>query len=224
MGEFIKLTASDGFTLNAYTVAPEGKAKGAVVVIQEVWGVNHWVQDMANRVAQAGFYAVAPAIMDRIEPGYESEDYGPTGFARVGELMKSFSPDLTKLDVEAAVKEASKAGKVGITGFCLGGTTSWRAAHFGLGLSAASGYYGGGVPNYIDLAPTIPIEMHYGDKDTGIPMEQVEELRKRYPEVPVYIYNAGHGFMNNERAQASDPAAAALSWPRTLAFFEKHLA
>ena len=102
------------------------------------------------------------------------------------------------------------------------GALSWRAAHAGLGLSAASGYYGGGVPNYIDLAPSIPIEMHYGENDTGIPLDQVEALRKRYPEVPIYLYPAGHGFCNSDR-QVYDEANARKANSRTLAFFEQHL-
>jgi carboxymethylenebutenolidase len=223
LGERIKLTAGDGFTLNAYKAAPAGKPKGAVVVIQEVWGLNRWIRSEVDRYAAAGYVAIAPAMFDRIELGYESEDYGPTGFARIGELMKAFNHGTALTDVAAAIKDVASTGKVGITGYCFGGAVSWRAANKGLGLTAASGYYGGGVQNYIDLAPQIPIEMHYGDRDTGIPIEQVDQLRQRYPEVPIYLYPAVHGFCNADRPENYDAPSAQKANARTLEFFAKHL-
>ncbi|MEO5806221.1 dienelactone hydrolase family protein [Devosia sp.] len=224
MGDRIKLTSSDGFTFNAYRTTPAGKPKGAVVVIQEVWGLNNFVRAEVDRYATEGYVAIAPALFDRVELGYESQDYGPTGFAHIGELMQNFSHDTARLDVEAAVKAVADVGKVGITGYCFGGATAWRAAHFGLGLAAASGYYGGGVPSYIGLAPTMPLEMHYGDNDKGIPLEQINELRAAHPDLPIYVYPAGHGFCNFERPENYNAEAAKLANQRTLAFFAKHLA
>ena len=218
-----KLTASDGFTLNAYTAKPEGAPRGGVVVIQEVWGVNKWVASVADRFARHGFLAIAPALFDRMQMGYESENYGQDQFAVIGELMKTFDPQKALLDIAAAVQAASAGGKVGITGYCFGGANTWRACHEGLGLSAGSGYYGGGVPNYIDLEPQVPLEMHYGDKDTGIPMEQVEALQKRHPNVGIYTYPAEHGFCNSDRPERFDEAACKKASARTLEFFHKHL-
>ena len=120
--------------------------------------------------------------------------------------MKKFDQDKALLDVEAAVKAAAEGGKVGITGYCFGGRITWRAAAEGIGLTAASGYYGGGVPDYIDLEPKIPLEMHYGSKDKGIPLEQVEELKKRHPEVDIYVYDGDHGFCNSDRPTNFDEA------------------
>jgi carboxymethylenebutenolidase len=224
LGERIKLKASDGFTFNGYKAAPAGTPKGGVVVIQEVWGLNRWVRSEVDRYAAEGYLAVAPAIMDRVELGYESEDYGQAGFTKIGELMKAFRQETLIPDVEAAVREVASAGKVGITGYCFGGRTSWLGAHAGIGLSAASGYYGGGVPGYLDLAPKLPIEMHFGEKDTGIPLDQVEALRKKYPAVPIYLYPAGHGFCNADRADHYDAPSARKANARTLEFFAKHLA
>lgn len=223
MGERIKLTTADGFSLNTYKGTPSGKPKGGVVLLQEVWGLNNWIRSEVDRYAREGYLCIAPATMDRLEYGFESENYGSDHFAKVGQLMKSFDPAKALLDIEAAVQAAADGGKVGVTGYCFGGALTWRAAHAGLGLTAASGYYGGGVPNYIDLAPSIPIEMHYGENDTGIPLDQVGALRKRYPEVPVYLYPAGHGFCNSDR-QVYDEASAKKSNARTLAFFAQHLA
>ena len=223
MGERIKLKAGDGFVLNAYRAAPPGKPKAGVVLIQEVWGLNRWIRSEVDRYASEGYLTVAPAMMDRVELGYESEDYGQSGFAKIGDLMKNFKPEAAMLDVSAAVAEVAKSNKVGITGYCFGGAMSWRAAHLGLGLSAASGYYGGGIPNYIDAPPKIPIEMHYGDRDNGIPVEQVEQLLKRYPQVPIYLYPAGHGFCNADRPGNYEPASCQKANARTLEFFAKHL-
>ena len=223
MGERIKLTAADGFTFNAYRAEPSRPAKAAVVVIQEVWGLNRWVRSEVERYAAEGYVAIAPAIMDRVELGYESEDYGQSGFAKIGALMKAFKQETPLPDVEAAVKNVAATGKVGITGYCFGGRAAWLAANAGLGLSAASGYYGGGVPNYIDLAPKIPLEMHYGEKDTGIPSDQIAALRKKHPSVPIFMYPAEHGFCNRDREDHYDARSAHLANARTLEFFAQHL-
>jgi carboxymethylenebutenolidase len=219
-----KLTASDGFTFNAYTAKPEGKPRGGVVVIQEVWGINSWVRSVADRFARHGYLAVAPALFDRLKMGFESEDYAAgSSYATMGAQMKTFSFANALLDVEAAVKAAAAGGKVGITGYCFGGAMTWRACHAGLGLSAGSGYYGGGIPNYIDLEPQVPLEMHYGSKDTGIPLEQVEALKARHPNVDVYTYEAVHGFCNSDRPDHFNEAACTKASARTLEFFRKHL-
>lgn len=224
MGERITLTASDGFTLNAYRAEPEGQPRGGVVVIQEIWGLSNFVRGVVDRYARHGFLAVAPAMFDRIEFGYESDDYSPEQFAVIGTMMKRFDHKTAMLDVTAAIGAAKAGGKVGITGYCFGGAVSWRAAaHEGSGLSAASGYYGGGVPNYIELAPRIPIEMHFGDQDTGIPLEQIEALKARHTEADIYTYPAGHGFCNSDRPSHFNEAACSKASARTLDFFRKHL-
>lgn len=221
--EWTKLEASDGFALRAYVAGPEERPKAGVVVIQEIWGVNRWVRSVADRFARHGFLAVAPAMFDRIRMGFESDDYANgSAYATMAEEMKAFSHETAMLDVGAAVRRAGEGGKVGITGYCFGGATSWRAAARVEGLSAASGYYGGGVPTYIDLVPRVPTEMHFGSTDKGIPLEQVEALRARHPEVDIYLYEAGHGFCCSERA-SFDEAACTKASARTLAFFHRHL-
>lgn len=224
MGEWIMLGASDGFALNAYRAAPSGPARGGVVVIQEVYGVNHWVRSVADRYAEHGYLAVAPAMLDRVEFGYQSDRYGPEQFVVVGEMMKRFDHRLAMVDVAAAVGAAAEGGKVGITGFCFGGRISWVAGHHGLGLAAVSGYYGGGIPNYIGLVPSVPTEMHYGDNDKGIPLEQIEALKARHPAVDIYLYPTGHAFCNSERPSNFNHDACKKASARTLAFFRKHLA
>lgn len=223
MGERITITAGDGFTLNAYVAKPAGTPRGGIVVIQEVWGLNTFIRSVVDRYASEGYLAVAPAMFDRVEFGYESDDYSAEQFAVIGELMKKFDHGTALLDVTAAIETAKAGGKVGITGYCFGGAITWRAANKGMGLSAGSGYYGGGVPNYIDLAPSIPLEMHYGDQDKGIPLEQIEALKVQYPEVAIYTYPAGHGFCNDQRPGSFDADACSKASARTLDFFRKHL-
>jgi len=226
VGERIKLTSSDGFIFNAYRAVPEESPRGGVVVIHEVWGVNSWVRSVADRFAREGYLAVAPALFARIRMGFESEDYA-TGGAHVlmPEEFTTFSTDTALNDVEAAVNAASEGGKVGITGYCFGGMITWRASSAGLGLSAGSGYYGGGIANYIDLEPQIPIEMHFGGQDKGIPLEQVEQLRERHPASNVYVYEGAlHGFCCSDRPQDFDEASCNKARSRTLEFFQQHLA
>lgn len=225
MGEFITLTTTDKVKLRAYRSLPAGKPRGGVVVLQEIFGVNHQICSTADRFAALGYLAVAPAVQDRAMPGFVTDDYSPAAFGKAREFIAGFKPDLALLDIKAAVTEAATGGKVGVTGYCFGGMLTWRAAAAtGLGLSAASGYYGGGVPNYIDAAPQIPIEMHYGARDAGIPLEQVEHLRALYPKVPIYLYDADHGFFNDERKPTFDAAAATVAFARTAEFFARHLA
>lgn len=224
MGEFITLTTDDATPLRAYRALPEGKPRGGVVVLQEIFGVNHNIRSAADRFAALGYLAIAPAVQDRAMPGFETDDYSPESFGKARAFIGAFNRDLAMLDIKAAIAEAATAGKVGITGYCFGGMLTWRAAGAGMGLSAASGYYGGGVPNYIDVAPTIPTEMHYGDRDAGIPLEQVQALRDRHRHVPIYLYQADHGFFNDDRKPSFDAVAATLAFARTAEFFARHLA
>jgi carboxymethylenebutenolidase len=224
MGDRFKLKASDGFELNAYRARPDGEPRGGVVVIQEVWGLSNWIRSVVDRWARHGYLAVAPAMFDRVDYGYESNNYGPDQFKIIGEMMKTFDNTKAMLDVEAAVKSAAEGGgKVGITGYCFGGRISWLAAAKLGGLSAASGYYGGGVPNYIDETPKIPTEMHFGSRDKGIPLEQIEDLKKRHPTADIYVYDGDHGFCNSDRPSHFDEAACTKASARSLAFFHKHV-
>ena len=223
MSARITVTASDGFTLNAYRAEPAGKTRGGVVLFGEVWGLNNWVRSVADRWAAHGYLTIAPAMFDRVEFGYESEDYGPGGMAKMGEIFKTYSQETALLDMAAAVKAASEGGKVGVTGYCFGGANSWRAVSQLDGIAAASGYYGGGIPNYIGLTPRAPTEMHFGTRDDGIPLEQVEELKRRHPAVHIYTYDGDHGFCNSDRPNRFDEAACTLASARSLKFFHEHL-
>jgi carboxymethylenebutenolidase len=221
MGEWTTLKAADGFELKAWRAAPQGAPKGAVVVIQEIFGVNHHIRSVTDRVAEAGYFAIAPAVFDRVEEDVDL-NYDAPGVAKGMELAGKMVREKTLADIEAAIAAVKSAGKVGVTGFCMGGTYTWLAAAQLPGLSAASGYYGGGILGLKDLQPKVPTILHFGEKDAHIPVAGVQELAKQHTDVPVYIYPADHGFHCDERASYDAPSAK-LAWERTLAHFAKYL-
>ncbi|KJC61713.1 carboxymethylenebutenolidase [Bradyrhizobium sp. LTSPM299] len=222
MGQDIKLTASDGFELGAYRADPASAPNGAVVVIQEIFGVNHHIRSVCDRLATEGYVAVAPSIFDRITPNFQC-GYSGDEIAHARKFVAS--PDWAAMlrDTQAAIEAVKSVGPVGIIGFCLGGSIAYAAATKLAGLSAAVGYYGGAVVRFADDKPTVPTQLHFGEKDSGIPLSDVETIKSRRPEVEVFIYpNAQHGFHCDERA-SYDKASADIAWPRSLAFFGKHL-
>ncbi|RZL65316.1 MAG: dienelactone hydrolase family protein [Variovorax sp.] len=226
MGQFIDLTAKDGFTFPAYVAEPQGTPRGAVVVLQEIFGVNSHIRSVADGYAADGYLAVAPSTFHRVQPNVElgySDDDMKAGFGLKTAAEALPDPGVLQ-DIEAAVAYAAKAGKVGIVGFCWGGLLTWRAASAVPGLAAAVPYYGGGMttPEESALQPTVPVLAHFGDNDHWIPLDTIEAFRKAHPEVEVHVYASGHGF-NCEQRGSYNAEAAALARQRTLAFFQKHV-
>jgi carboxymethylenebutenolidase len=222
VGQDIKLTASDNFQLGAYRADPAGAPKAAVVVIQEIFGVNHHIRSVCDRFAGEGYVAIAPAIFDRLEPNFQC-GYSPDEIANARKFVAN--PDWPAMlrDAQAAIDAVSDVGAVGIVGFCLGGSVAYAAATKLTGLSAAIGYYGGVIVRFADDKPKVPTQLHFGEKDAGIPLADVETIRTKRPEVEIYIYpGAQHGFHCDERA-SYDKTSADIAWPRSLGFFAKHL-
>jgi len=226
MGNFIDLQARDGFSFPAYVAQPDGKPRGAVVVLQEIFGVNSHIRSVAEGYAADGYLAVAPATFARVEQGvdlgYTQEDMA-AGMALKAAVEALPAPGVLQ-DIQAAITHAASAGKVGIVGYCYGGLLTWRSACQLTGLTAAVPYYGGGVttPEEIARKPKVPVLAHFGDKDHWIPMDSVEAFKKAHPEVEVHVYEANHGFNCDQRASYNE-AAARLARERTLAFWRKHL-
>ncbi|MGJ5024532.1 dienelactone hydrolase family protein [Bradyrhizobium oligotrophicum] len=222
MGQDIKLTASDGFQLGAYRVDPTGTAKGALVVIQEIFGVNHHIRNVCDRLAAEGYVAIAPAIFDRVEPGFTS-GYSPDEIAFARKFVAN--PDWAAFlrDTQAAIDGVRNVGPVGIIGFCLGGSIAYAAATKLTGLKAAVGYYGGAIVRFANDKPTVPTQLHFGEKDAGIPLSDVETIKAKRPDVEIFVYpGAQHGFGCDERASYDKPSAD-LAWTRSLAFLGTHL-
>ena len=222
MGHDITLTASDGFKLGGYRAEPQGAPKGAIVVIQEIFGVNHHIRSECDRLAAAGYVAIAPSIFDRTQPNFQS-GYSPDEVTNARTFIANPDWAAMQRDTQAAIDAVKSVGPVGIAGFCLGGSIAYVAATKLSGLSAAVGYYGGAIVRFADDKPKVPTQLHFGEKDAGIPLTDVETIKAKRPEVEIYIYpGAQHGFHCDERA-SYDKASADIAWPRSLAFFAKHL-
>jgi carboxymethylenebutenolidase len=220
MGETIKLKSADGFSFSAYVAGPASATKG-VVVVQEIFGVNHHIRNMADRFAALGYAVVAPAVYDRVQPGFEV-GYTPDDIAKGRDVrMKLSDADLMK-DIEAA--SGHLAGKkLGIVGYCFGGTVAWWGATRTNRFSAASCWYGGGIPGSKNESANCAVQMHFGEKDASIPMTDVDAVRAAQPKVEVYVYaGAQHGFGCDERGSYSKPDYE-LAQQRTLDLFGKHL-
>jgi len=222
VGKDIKLTASDNFQLGAYRADPSTAPKAAVVVIQEIFGVNHHIRSVCDRLAGEGYVAIAPAIFDRVEPDFTS-GYSPDEIAVARKFVAN--PDWAAMlrDTQAAIDAVKDVGPVGIIGFCLGGSIAYAAATKLPGLSAAIGYYGGAIIRFADDKPKVPTQLHFGEKDSGIPLSDVETIRAKRPDVEIFVYpGAQHGFHCDERA-SYDKTSADIAWPRSMGFFAKHL-
>ena len=194
MGQTITLTCADDVTITAWRAEPAGKPKGGLVVCQEIFGVNQQIRNVTGRFAAAGM-----------------------------DIMKAAKKAETMLDILAAIGAASAAGKVGMTGFCWGGTLTYLSAAYLPGLSAAVGYYGGGIANSLGAKPKIPLMLHFGEKDTSIPMDAVAKIRVANPQAQIHTYaTAGHAF-NRDGNAAYDEPSATLAMARTLGFLTNHV-
>jgi carboxymethylenebutenolidase len=229
MGKWIDLTSADGQKVPAYVAQPDGAVRGAIVVLQEIFGVNSHIRSVADGYAQAGYLAVAPATFQRVQPGvdlaYTDADV-QAGVALKAKAEALPAPGVLP-DIQAAIDYAaaeSGGGKVGIVGYCWGGLWAWRAAAQAHGLSAAVPYYGGGMTQPAEIArqPRVPVMAHLSDNDPSVPMDGVKALQAAHPQVQVLVYAAHHGFNCDQRA-SYHAAAAQQALQRTLAFLAQHV-
>jgi carboxymethylenebutenolidase len=217
--KWIEIQSSDEHRLAAWLAEPSGAPRGGVVVIQEIFGVNAHIRGVADRFAAAGYLAIAPALMDRVERGVEL-GYDDAGVARGRDLVAKLGFDNAVRDVAAAARYAARAGKVGSVGYCWGGTVA-LLSNTRLKLPAVS-YYGGRSVPFLHERPGAPLLMHFGERDSIIPPEHVAQTRAAFPAAEIHVYPAGHGFNCDERRDY-DPVSAKLAMERTLAFFAAHL-
>ena len=223
MGKHFSLVAADSFKLGAYRADPSAPVKGGIVVIQEIFGVNHHIRTVCDRLAAEGYAAVAPALFDRQQPNFEC-GYSPDEIANARKFVANPDWGAMMKDVQAAIDDAKQSGPTAIIGFCLGGTLAFLAGAKLNGLSAAIGYYGGQIVKNADEKPKVPTQLHFGEKDASIPMSDVETIKqKRGGDCEIYVYaGAQHGFYCDERG-SYDEASAKLGWQRSLDFLQKHL-
>ena len=223
MGEHITIEGKDGFELGAYLARPQGDAKGGVLVIQEIFGVNGHIREVADGYANEGYLAIAPKIFDRIEKdielGYEEADMG-----RGIELaFQKLEMETTLSDLQVAIDRLkTEQSSIGVVGYCFGGLLTWLSACELTGVNAAASYYGGGVVNHADKKAKCPVMMHFGELDAHIPMSDVEQIRQAQPDAQVFSYDADHGF-NCDHRGSYDSTASSLARARTLEFFAQHV-
>lgn len=224
MGEHVTLRASDGHELDAYVARPPEAPVAGLVVIQEAFGVNSHIRSVADGFARDGFLVVAPALFDRIQRGVEL-GYTPEELQKGIALARQGRPDDWVKDVEPAIQYArSESGnkKVGVIGYCLGGTVAWISATR-LHPDAAVGYYGGSITNFAAEKPNAPVMLHFGLHDQHIPRELVEAtIRAGHPKIPIFWYEAGHGFDTSDRS-SYNAEASQLARRRSLEFLRQHL-
>lgn len=219
MPEYLKINSSGLQCIGAYRAVPEGIPKGGIIVIQEIFGVNAHIRDVVVQFANAGYVAIAPAFFDHLESDVEL-DYDDAGIARGRSLIAELDIDQVMADVGSAADSISSAGRIGVVGYCWGGTIAMLSASR-LGLPAVS-YYGARNVAWLHETFTAPLQFHFGKNDRSIPPEAIERHRQSLPDAEIFLYPAGHGF-NCDLRKDFAPQSAALARERTLAFFEKNL-
>jgi carboxymethylenebutenolidase len=216
----LQLRAADGHTFSAYLARPEGRARGGIVVVQEIFGVTGHIERVAEQFAAAGYLGIAPALFDRQERDV-SLPYDTAGIARgVGFMQKADFGDVMA-DLHAAIDAVAHAGAVGMVGYCWGGLVTYLAGSR-TSIAAGVAYYGGGITRFLEPVPRCPMQFHFGEQDTHIPLSDVDKIHAVFPLGDYHTYAAGHGFNCTDRA-SYDAAAAHLAFARTKEFFGKHL-
>jgi carboxymethylenebutenolidase len=216
MGKPLSLTAKDSHRLGAYRADPQGKPLGGIVVVQEIFGVNHHIRSVCDRLAALGYTAVAPALFDRSARDFQS-GYSPDEIAQARKFLANVDWAAFVRDTMAAVEALPRP--VAVLGFCMGGTVAYLAATQIEGLAAAVCFYGGQIVKYADQKPRCPTQMHFGEKDDHIPITDVDAIRAKRPDCDIHVYPAGHGFYCDERA-SFHAESAAIAWGRTLRFLD----
>jgi carboxymethylenebutenolidase len=220
MTETLTLLASDGHSFSACLATPDNPSKGAVVVIQEIFGINSHIRTVCDRLAAAGYTTIAPALFDRQKRDFES-GYSAEEVATARGFLTSFDWETALLDIDAARQAVAEVGPVSLMGFCLGGSLAWRSAGELAGFASAIGYYGSAILKLSDLALSCPVMLHFGEEDAGIPIEAVKEVAARRSDVEIFTYPAGHGFNCDERA-AFEPRSAKRAMARSLEHLAKY--
>src|SRR5471030_605665 len=222
LGKQFSLITADQHKLGAYRADPQSKPKGGLVVVQEIFGVNHHIRAVCDLLAALGYVAVAPAVFDRFVRDFEC-GYSPDEMANARSYLGNLNFDHMMADMIAAKDDMKGVGPLGVIGLCMGGTAAFLAACRIPGMSAAVAYYGGMIGKFADEKPKCSLQMHFGEKDAGIPMSVVDEIKKKLPQAETYVYpGAAHGFYCDERANYNK-ASADLAWSRTQEFLTKNM-
>ena len=221
MSQTETLMARDGHKFSTYLAKPAGKARGAVVIVQEIFGLSPWIVRTADSYAADGYLCVAPALFDRVRRNLVL-GYSPPEMEQAMGYRKQIDTAKAVLDIAASAAMARHAGKVAVIGFCWGGMLTWAAASE-LTLGAAVSYYGAGIPKLLPKVPNCPTMLHSGEQDKSIPPGDVEQIRAAFPQAVYHLYPTGHAFANDDRPDHYNAEAAALARTRTNAFLAQHI-
>jgi carboxymethylenebutenolidase len=216
----LQLRAADGHTFAAYVARPEGAARGGIVVVQEIFGVTGHIERVADQYAAAGYLAIAPALFDRQQRGVNLR-YDDAGVAQGLALAQACDLDGLMADLTATIDAVSHAGAVGLVGFCWGGRVVYLAGSR-TNMAAGVVYYGGGIPQVLEPTPRCPMQFHFGEHDTHIPLDDVARIKAAFPQGEYHTYAAGHGFNCMDRA-SFDAAAAHAAFARAREFLAQRV-
>ncbi|HEX3888664.1 MAG TPA: dienelactone hydrolase family protein [Phenylobacterium sp.] len=224
MGETVRLVSAplegdgDGFEYEAFHEAPREARRGGLVILHAIWGVTPHLRELAGDYADIGYEVLVPSLFDRFERGFARADSDAARMARQMGYGEQTKWGLEVLDAVQAAVDALP-GPVFVMGFCFGGTTAWLAAQRCHGIAAVAAFYGGQISLYLHGEPQAPTILHLGKRDELIPSKDVDAIRAAHPDLPVYMYDAGHAFV---APNGYDEESARLSKLRTLAHFSRH--
>lgn len=221
MGEYTTLMARDGHEFNAWLTPASGTPRGALVIAQEIFGVNHHIRGVADGYAADGYLVIAPCLFDRIRRGIEL-DYSEKSTQEGRGYRMQIPKEKTLLDLAASINVVKHGGPVGVIGYCWGGTLAYLAA-CELPVRCAVSYYGGQIAKeHLGKSPKRPVQYHFGERDPYIPAADIEKIRAADPDGEFHLYPADHGFNCDERASYDAPSAQ-LARTRTLAFLKAQM-
>lgn len=218
MSDWIHLDTPTG-RIRAWRADPAIPPRGALVVVQEIFGVNDHIRDVCTNFAAHGYVALAPAFFDHFEHDVQLA-YDADGVQRGKALAQRLDFDRTLQDIQSATTVLEQSGKVGVIGYCWGGTAAYLA-NTRLSMPAVS-YYGARTVPFLQEPLQAPMMFHFGERDDSIPAADVAEHRRQKPDAEIFTYPAGHGF-NCDQRHDYDAASATLALERTLGFFRQYL-
>jgi carboxymethylenebutenolidase len=215
----IALTAADGSPVAAYHAPPGEARRGGLVILHAIWGVTPHIRALSDTLAEQGYDVVAPSLLDDADAPFPTADLDPPNLdARMAMGLASGWGATALPRVQAAIDSLASQGKVFAIGFCFGGTAAWLASARCTGLTAASCFYGGDIAAYAGEQPKVPTILHFGRTDPMIPMTDVETITAAHPDLPVWLYDAGHAFVAPSGYHAD---SASLAMLRTLQLFQR---
>ncbi len=221
MGQMTEAEMGDGVAIRVYPAEPQGTPRAGIVIMHEAFGMNDHIRSVSDRYAGEGYLALAPALYDRAEKGAEVPGYDDPDLERGRALRQAVEWDHAIADMGTVVGLAREAGPVGVVGFCWGGSLAWLAVTR-CGADAAVSYYGGQIIQFVDERPGCPVMAHFAEHDIHVPPESAAKVAEHHPDIPVFMYDAKHGFNCDARADY-DAASAAVAQARTLEFLATNL-